>query len=118
MSWTFNAISFSPTLNGQYIYDAWFTKKVLYSVDAALGGVSRTLDKGGVNYEPLTFVVDTLTALNYAALPALLGETATLEDGGDNSCTALLVEATPMVAVSPSSGVYPMRVTFEYVSDT
>ena len=115
--WTFDAISFSPLLGGQYTYDAWFTKKVIVTIDPALGGVNRTVDKGGISYEPLSFVAETFTALNYAALPNLLGEEATLEDGNGHSCIALLTEATPLTVVSPTSGAYQIRMTFEYLRD-
>jgi hypothetical protein len=114
MAWSFSSTAFD-IYDGSSIFDEWFTREQIVTIDPALGGQRRTVDLGGISYQPLSVTAQVTSKATRDALVALLGSSATLTDDDGRSCTALLVAATPIRVMSPTSGRYRAKLTFEFI---
>ena len=96
-TWTFGTISFRRLLGGDDD-PRWFVATVATSVDVIATTGRQITDIGAIQRAPLTFVAlcDTISAAQ--SLAAALATVATLTNPSGQSSSALMIEATRLVA--------------------
>jgi hypothetical protein len=111
-TWTFRSTTFRRIVGGDD--DArWFVATVNRTVDLIATTGTRIVDIGGTERAPLTFIALCDDATDAAALVGAIGLTGTLANPTGQSATALLVEATRLIADGLTERV---RCTWEVLS--
>jgi hypothetical protein len=111
-TWTFGATSFRRLLGGDDD-PRWFVATVATSVDVIATTGQHITDIGAIQRAPLTFVALCATASEAQALASALGTVATLTNPSGQTSSALMIEATRLVADGATERV---RCTFAVVS--
>jgi len=106
------------------IFDEWFQAKTIVAVDPVLGGIVggnvRYVHVGGVDIQPLSFVMQWKGSGAVAArttVKGYRGTVVTLSDDDGRSCQALLADCVDIRVKSTTSGYVRLGVTFIYVSE-
>jgi hypothetical protein len=115
MAWSFAGVSFAVVSEGP-IEVEWFRRRVATTVDPIVGSSSSYVDIGATTRDPMTVTAQVTATATRDSLEGLIGQSGTLTDDASRSCTALLVEATPVRVKNATSGIYRVQLTFVFVS--
>lgn len=92
-------------------FASWFEQEIIRQVDPIVGSAQRYIDIGGATYAPLTLRAEFASADDLATILGRWGQTATLDNAGGKTATALLVKVAELI--DPSAAALA-DLTFEY----